>query len=121
MSSVRYYHGDGEDHIGQVGLLLNGSGRYKVLWEDGQIKAGFGILSGASKEAVKDIINQPTLTGGRKRIDGRQLLAKAKAAIKESKILLAYWTDYTKNGGFPSGKNEEDALLFCTESVSTEN
>ena len=95
--------------------------KIQILWEDGQIKAGFWILSGASKEAVKDIINQPTLTGGRKRIDGRQLLAKAKAAIKESKILLAYWTDYTKNGGFPSGKNEEDALLFCTESVSTEN
>lgn len=121
MSSGRFYHGDGGDHIGQVGLLLNGSGRYKVLWEDDRIKPGFGILTGVSKEAVKDIINQPTLAGGRKRITGRQLLAKAKASIKESKVLLAYWSDFTKNGGFPSGKNEEDALLFCIESVSTEH
>ena len=93
----------------------------EFLCEDGRIKAGFWILSGARKEAVKEIINQPTLTGGRKKIDGRQFLIKAKSAIKESKILLAYWADYTKNGGFLSGKNEEDALLFCTESVSTEN
>lgn len=121
MSFVRYYHGDGGDHIGQVGLLLNGNGRFKVLWEDGKIKPGFGVLSGVTKEAVKDIINHPTLSNRTKRIDGRQLLLKAKAAIRESKILLAYWTDYTRNGGFPSGKNEEDALLFCTESVSTEN
>ena len=62
----------------------------------------------------------PTLSG-RKRITGRQLLSKAKASIKEAKVLLAYWTDYTRNGGFPSGKNEEDALEFCKESVTTEH
>lgn len=121
MSFGRYYHGDGKDQIGQVGLLLNGSGRYKVLWEDDRIKPGFGILSGISKESIKNIVNQPTLTGGRNNINGRQLLSKAKASIKEVKILLAYWTDFTKGGGFPSGKNEEDALLFVSESIAMEH
>jgi hypothetical protein len=77
-------------------------------------------LGGISKESVKEVINLPTLSG-KKRITGRQLLSKAKASVRESKVLLAYWTDYKKNGGFPSGKNEEDALLFCVESVSTEH
>lgn len=84
------------------------------------IKAEFGILAGVSKESVKEFIHYPTLSG-RKYINGRQLIAKAKACIKDCKVLLAYWTDYTKAGGFPSGKNEKDALLFCTESVNTEN
>lgn len=108
MSFGRYYHGDGKDQSGQVGLLLNGSGRYKVLWEDDRFKPGFGILSGISKESIKNIVNQPTLTGGRNNINGRQLLSKAKASIKDVKILLAFWTDFTKSGGFPSGKNEDD-------------
>ena len=122
LSSGRFYHGDpkDKDQIGQVGMLLNGTGRYRVLWEDDLIKPEFGILAGVSKDTVKEFINLPTLSG-RKRIDGRQLIAKAKASIKESKILLAYWTDFTKAGGYPSGKNEKDALNFCTESVSTEH
>lgn len=119
MSSDRFYHGDGDDQIGQVGNLLNGIGRYKVLWEDDKIKAEFGILNGVSKDSVREIINQPTLSG-RKRITGRQLLLKARESLRESKILLAYWNDFTKNGGFPSGKNEDDALEFCKESLSTE-
>lgn len=121
LSFRRFYHGDGKDQIGQVGLLLNGTGRYKVLWEDDRIKPGFGILSGVSKESIKNIVNQPTLTGGRNNINGRQLITKAKDCIKEVKILLAFWTDFTKSGGFPSGKNEDDALLFVTESIATEH
>ena len=66
---------------------------------------------------MKDIIRQPTLSG-RKRITGRQILTKAKACIMDCKIFLAYWTDFTKNGGFPSGT---DALAFCIESVVTEH
>ena len=120
MSSGRFYHGDDGDQIGQIGALLEGTGRYRVLWEDDVIKPEFGILAGVSKESVKEFIHYPTLSG-RKYINGRQLIAKAKACIKDSKVLLAYWKDFTKAGGFPSGKNETDALLFCTESVTTEH
>ena len=120
MSLDRFYHGDGGDQLGQVNQLLNGNNRYKVLWDGDKIGSGFGILSGINKDSIKKIINMPTLSG-RKRITGRQLLSKAKASIKEAKVLLAYWTDYTRNGGFPSGKNEEDALEFCKESVTAEH
>ena len=99
---------------------MNGNNRYKVLWDGDKIGSGFGILSGVTKDSIKEIINMSTLSG-RKRITGRQLLSKAKASIKEAKVLLAYWTDYTRNGGFPSGKNEEDALEFCKESVTSEH
>lgn len=121
MTFGRYYHGDGGDQSGQVGAFFNGTGRYRVLWDDDKIKPEFGILAGVTKDSCRKFINCPTLTGGKKKITGRQLLAKAKAAIKESKVLLAYWNDYSKSGGFPSGKNENDALLFCVESVTTEN
>lgn len=121
MTFGRFYHGDGGDQVGQVGAFFNGTGRYRVLWDDDKIKPEFGVLAGVSKDSCRKFINCPTLTGNKKKITGRQLLAKAKAAIKECKVLIAYWNDYTKSGGFPSGKNENDALLFCVESVTTEN
>jgi hypothetical protein len=48
-----------------------------------------------------------TLTG-KKVIDGRQILDKAKAALLEAKKLLGYWMEFLYNGQFPSGMNEED-------------
>lgn len=78
-------------------------------------------MAGVTKESCRKYINCSTLTGNRNRISGRQLLGKAKDAIKDCKVLIAYWNDYSKSGGFPSGKNENDALLFCVESVTTEN
>ena len=113
MSSCRFYHGDGADQRGQVGALLDGTGRYRVLWEDDVIIPEFGILAGISKDSVMEYIHQPTLSGGRKYINGRQLIDKAKASIKDCKILLAYWNEFKKSGGFPSGKTEKDALAFC--------
>jgi hypothetical protein len=53
LSFIRFFHGDGLDQIGQVGQLLNGNGRYKVLWEDDRIKACFGIVAGLSKDSIK--------------------------------------------------------------------
>lgn len=100
-------------------MLLAGTGRFQVLWEDDKISSEFGILAGVSKASVEEVIRQPTLSG-KKRITGRQLLSKAKNCIREVKIILAYWTDFKKNGGFPSGKNFDDALKFCVESVRSE-
>jgi hypothetical protein len=120
--SGRLFHGDGGDQIGQVGAFFNGTGRFRVLWDDDKIRPEFGILAGLSKDAIRKVISYSTLTNGaKKRITGRQLVIKAKASIKDCKVLLAYWNDYTKNGGYPSGKNETDALTFCIESVATEN
>jgi hypothetical protein len=106
----RYYHGENDDQIGQVGMFLNGTGRYTVLWEtmtkekSDRIAPGFGPISGLSRGSIEEVIRAPTLSG-KKRIDGRQLLSKAKNALKESKILLAFWGEFVKMG-MPSGKTE---------------
>ena len=90
------------------------------MWEDDVIKPEFGILVGVSKESVKVFIHNLILSG-RKYFNERQLIAKAKASIKDSMVLLACCKDFTKAVGFPLGKNEKDALLFCAESLNTEH
>lgn len=120
LPSSSLYHGDDADQIGQVGALLKGTGRYKVLWDDDRIGEGFGILTGVSKDSIRELINYPTLSK-KNRMEGRQLILKAKDCIKETKIFLAAWTNYTKNGGFPSGKNEQDALQYCIQEVASEH
>jgi hypothetical protein len=115
----RYYHGENDDQIGQVGMFLNGTGRYTVLWEtmtkekSDRIAPGFGPISGLSRGSIEEVIRAPTLSG-KKRIDGRQLLSKAKNALKESKILLAFWGEFVKMG-MPSGMTEVDALKYVVD------
>lgn len=116
----RFYHGVSDDQIGQVGMFLRGQGRYKVIWDNGRISEDFGIVAGLSKNAVEEVIRLPTLCG-KKQITGRQILLKAKAVVREAKVLLAYWVDYTRNGGFPSGKNEDDALEYVREQAANEH
>ena len=60
MSLDRFYHGDGGDQLGPDNQLLNGNNRYKVLWDGDKFGSGFGILSGVTKNSVKEIINMPT-------------------------------------------------------------
>ena len=109
----RFYHGDGEDQIGHVGMFLNGQGRYSVLWEtmnregSDTIAEGFGPISGLSRRSIEEVVRSPTLSGNKK-INGRQLISKAKVELREAKVLLGYWTEYTRNG-MPSGMNETDA------------
>ena len=69
---------------------------------------------------MEEVIRLPTLCG-KKQITGRQILLKAKAVVREAKVLLAYWVDYTKNGGYPSKKNEDDALEYVHEQAAIEN
>ena len=110
----RFYHGDGEDQVGHVGMFLNGQGRYAVLWEtmnrEGSdiIAEGFGPISGLSRRSIEDVIRSPTLSGN-KRINGRQLMSKAKVALREAKVLLGFWSEFTKNV-MPSGKDATDAI-----------
>jgi hypothetical protein len=110
----RFYHGDDEDQTGHVGMFLNGQGRYTVLWESMNrensdvIGEGFGPISGLSRRSIEDVIRSPTLSGN-KRINGRQLLTKAKVALREAKVLLGFWSEFTRNG-MPSGMDESDAL-----------
>ena len=112
----RYYHGEGNDQIGHVGMFLNGKGRYAVLWEtmnsenSDVIAEGFGPISGISRKSIEDVVRRSTLSG-KKEIDGRQLLSKAKVALKDAKILLSYWYEFIRNG-MPSGKDETDALKY---------
>ena len=116
LSLHRYYHGDGDDQIGHVGMFLNGQGRYAVLWETmncdncDMIAEGFGPISGISRRSIEEVVRCPTLSG-KKEIDGGQLISEAKIDLKEAKILLSYWHEFIKNG-MPSGKDEMDALKY---------
>ena len=101
-------------------MFLSGQGRYRVMWDNGRISDDFGNVAGLSRNAIEEVIRLPTLSG-KKQITGRQILLKAKAVVREAKVLLAYWVDYTKNGGFPSGKNEDDALEYVHEQSAIEN
>lgn len=114
----RFYHGYDEDNIGVAKMMLAGEGRFRVLWESSsstssadssRIANGFGCVSGLDKSTISRAISLSTLTG-KKVIDGRQILDKAKAALLEAKKLLGYWMEFLYNGQFPSGMNEEDAL-----------
>ena len=95
-------------------MFLNGQGRYGILWEtmnresSDVIAEGFGPISGISRRSIEDVIRSPTLSGN-KRINGRQLMSKAKVALREAKVLLGFWSEFTRNG-MPSGMDESDAL-----------
>jgi hypothetical protein len=106
-----FYHGYDDDHPGFLHQFLVGSGRFGVLWEDNNIIQGLGYISGVSRGSCKAVLMMSTLSA-RNKINGRQILAKAKVALLEAKKLLAYWMEYLVNGKFPSGKNEEDALKY---------
>ena len=62
---------------------------------------------------IEYVIRCPTLPGKR-RIDGRQILSKAKIALKECKKLLSLWNEFLKNGT-PSGMDETDALKHVVQ------
>ena len=70
-------------------MFLNGQGRYAVLWETmireggDMIGKGFGPISGLSRRSIEEVIRSPTLSGN-KRINGRQLMSKAKVALREA-------------------------------------
>ena len=65
----RYYHGDGDDQIGHVGMFLNGQGRYAVLSEtmnresNDMIAEAFGPIYGLSRKSIEDIVRSPTMSG----------------------------------------------------------
>lgn len=105
----QHYHGYDRDHIGVLRMFLEGTGRFKVLWDTGRIINGFGSLSGISHESIVNTVSKSTLKG-KSLINGRQILDKAKAALNDAKKLLGFWMEFLINGQMPSGKNEEDAL-----------
>jgi hypothetical protein len=92
-------------------MFLEGSGRYRVLWDGGRIIDGFGSLSGITHESVAKAVPNSTLKGNTL-ITGRQIVDKAKLALNEAKKLLGYWMEFLVNGQMPSGKNEDDALQY---------
>lgn len=84
------------------------------------ITEGFGPISGLSRKNISKVIQLSTLSG-KKQLDGRSILKKAKAALAECKILLAYWMDFLVAGNMPSGMNEEDALQYVLNRSYDEN
>ena len=79
-----FYHGYDEDHIGVVKISLAGNDGFHILWDSGRIASGFGNLSGLSLASIEDVIYKPTLKG-KAIITGRQILDKARDALKEAK------------------------------------
>jgi hypothetical protein len=113
----KYYHGYDNDHVGHAKLFLDAKSRFKVLWENSHgdrlnyIADGFGPISGLTRVSIEKVLKMTTLSGT-KALDGRSILKKAKAAMAECRILLAYWMEFTVGGVMPSGMNEEDALRY---------
>ena len=109
-----FYHGDDGDQIGQVSNFLNGQRRFAVLGKTSNgdsndlIADSFGPILGLSRINIESVIRCPTLPGKRG-IDGRQILSKAKIALKECKKLLSFWNEFLKIGT-PSGMDETYAL-----------
>jgi hypothetical protein len=113
----KYYHGYDKDQVGQVKHFLEAKFRFRVLWENNHgercnyISEGFGPISGLTHGSIEKVIYQTTLSGS-KTLEGRSILKKAKAAMDECRILLAYWLEFAVDRDFPSGQNEEDALRY---------
>ena len=80
----QHYHGYDRDHIGVLRMFLEGSGRYRVLWDGDRIINGFGSLSGITHESVAKAVPNSTLKGNTL-ITGRQIVEKAKLALNEAK------------------------------------
>jgi hypothetical protein len=124
--SSKYYHGYGLDVQGKAKDFLAGKFRYRVLWENtcgemsSNITEGFGPISGLSRKSIAKVIRLSTLSG-KMQLDGRSILKKAKAALAECKILLAYWMDFLVAGNMPSGMNEEEALQYVLNRSYAEN
>ena len=111
----KFYHGFDDDNIGVCKIFLKGDERFRVLWESSngtigdKIALGFGPISGLSRESIINAIYKSTLSGSKK-IEGRQILDKARSALLEAKKLLGYWMEFLQSGSMPSGMNEDDAL-----------
>ena len=84
------------------------------------ISDGFGPISGLSSSSIERVILLSTLKGS-KILDGRSVLKKAKAALAECRILVAYWMDFLIDGSMPSGMTEEDALEYVLNKSFQEN
>jgi hypothetical protein len=84
------------------------------------ITEGFGQISGLSRKSIAAVI-QLSILSGKKQLDGKSILKKAKAALAECKILLAYWMDFQIAGNMPSGMNEEDTLQYVLNRSYAEN
>ena len=106
-----FYHGFDIDHPGFLHHFLSGNGRFRIIWDDDRIISGLGYISGVSKASCSTVLKMSTLSA-RNFINGRQILNKAKEAVREAKKLLAFWMEFLINDKMPSGKNEEDALQY---------
>ena len=114
-----FYHGYDEDHIGVVKNFLAGNDRFHILWDAGRIASGFGNLSGLSLASIEDVIYKPTLKG-KTIITGRQILDKARDALKEAKKYLAFWMEFLVDGSMPSGMSEVNALQHVMKRAAEE-
>ena len=76
-------------------------------------------LSGLSRASIEEVIYKPTLKG-KTIITGRQILDKARDALKEAKKYLAFWMEFLVDGSMPSGMTEVNALQHVMKRAAEE-
>ena len=72
-----------------------------------------------SLASIEDVIYKPTLKG-KAIITGRQILDKARDALKEAKKYLAFWMEFLVGGSMPSGLTEVNTLQHVMNRAADE-
>ena len=122
----KLYMGDPNDSdiIPMHQSLFEGENRFGWLYEDAKYEkfsACFGsLIGGHSKRHFKDLLDAKTVKNKNSKLVGKDIKNKADKALKEGKIYLGYWNEFLgKDGKFPSGKTEDDALLHVLSRAQT--
>ena len=108
------FKGDGRT-MSELKMMSDGVDRYTHLWddEDRVDKMQFHIIDGLSKKAVIECVKLSSTGEKAKEISGKQLKAKSEGCVLVLKKVEAIYNEYKKDGKFPSGKTEVDALRFA--------
>ena len=120
----KLYLGDvnDDDTIAMHESFYDGDGRFQYMYEDQKgekFALCFGpVIGGLSKRHFREYLDAKTVKTKNSKLVGRDIKLKADKALKEGKKYLAYWNEFLgKDGKFPSGKNEEDAMNYVLSKV----
>ena len=113
----KLYLGDvnDDDTIAMHESFYDGEGRFQYMYEDQKgekFALCFGpVIGGLSKRHFREYLDAKTVKTKNSKLVGRDIKLKADKALLEGKKYLAYWNEFLgKDGKFPSGKNEDDAM-----------
>lgn len=124
----QYFHGtESRKTVGQIHQLVEGIGVYTHLWDSSSssddktistdIVSFLHKLSDISQSMLKpdnpkettNVLGHATF-GKPKKMEGRSIMSKVTAAIRECKKASAYWNSFLVADKFPSGQDEDDLL-----------